>query len=136
MSSYDAELVDEAFSSWVPEFVSEHETRGCDAYCTSHYADDSEHKMLILALMAKAEHERAEALQANVSEARAMAFNLYRDGVLRDSLGENGEPLSDIHNLLAAALNTGLEGDGEVTGVFTAMGLDEPKFPTMRKDDE
>ena len=67
MSSYDAELVDEAFSSWVPEFVSEHETRGCDAYCTSHYADDSEHKMLILALMAKAEHEHYDALQAKVS---------------------------------------------------------------------
>ena len=56
---------------------------------------------------------RYDALQAKVSEARAMAFNLYRDGVLRDTLGENGEPLSDIHNLLAAALNTGLEGDGE-----------------------
>lgn len=51
-------------------------------------------------------------LRAVVEEARRRTFNLYRDGTLREDLGQNGEPLSEIHNLLASALDR-VKGDEE-----------------------
>lgn len=61
---YDAELVNEVCSNWIDAVVAEHESRGCDAGCSASCADDTDHAALVLAVMAKAEHERADALQA------------------------------------------------------------------------
>ena len=52
---------------------------------------------------------------------------------LADALGVSRIcPDTSIKRDLLAILNTGLEGDGEATSVFTAMGLDEPEFPTIK----
>ena len=62
--------------------------------------------------IAKSRNELSR-LRAVIKEARARTFNLYRDGILRENLGQNGEPLAEIHNLLANALDRGLKGAGD-----------------------